>query len=103
MAPTASELAVATGALRAEAGTWAAQAAAMDGIAAKVGSLGFSGIEAGIFQIIVSTHQELVDHLVARSREASAEMGQVAVTLRSVADTYDDEERRGEHALRNLY
>lgn len=103
MAPTPAELTVATGALRTEAGVWREQSGVLTGIAATVGGLDFSGIEAGIFQIIVVAHRELVEHVAARCTEGGVETARIADTLVLVADTYEEEERRNEHALRGLY
>lgn len=103
MAPTPDELMVATGALRTEAGVWREQSGTLTGIAATVGALDFSGIEAGIFQIVVVAHRELVEHVAARCAEGGVETARIADTLNLVADTYEQEERRNEHALRNLY
>lgn len=103
MAPAPDELVVATDALRTEAGVWREQSTALAGIAATVGRLDFSGVEAGIFQIVVVAHRELVEHVAARCAEGAAETTRIADTLHHVADTYDEEERRNEHALRDLY
>jgi hypothetical protein len=101
--PTPHELAVATSVLRTEAGVWDAQAAELAALAPRIEALGFNRLEAGLFQVIVGAHTDLVRHAVARCREGAAEATRIAGTLRAVADTYDAEELAGEHAFRNLY
>jgi hypothetical protein len=103
MPPTAEQMQVATEALRTEAGVWDTQAAQLGTIESKVAALTFSRLEAGIFQVLVSVHDDLVAHVSGRAGEGRTEMGSIASTLRAVADTYDTEERSNEHAMRNLY
>ncbi len=103
MPPTPHDLAVATSALRVEAGVWDTQNAELDSLALKIEALGFTRLEAGLYQVIVGAHADLVRHAAARCREGAQEMARVAGTLRAVADTYDAEELAGEHRLRNLY
>ena len=103
MAPTGHDIAVATEALRTEAEVWRAQSTATGAVAATVRALNFSRVEAGVFQIVVAAHTGLVAHIAARCTEGSVEVTQIADTLHAVADTYDAEEHRNEHAPRNLY
>jgi hypothetical protein len=60
-------------------------------------------MQAGIFQLIVSAYNDAAEQITARSREGQQRMTEVAEVLRTVAGTYDEEERNGEHAFRNLY
>jgi hypothetical protein len=101
--PTREQLQVATDALRTEAGVWDAQSAKMGEIVTKSADLRLSRIEAGIFQIIVGPYDAATDQVTNRCREGQQRMTEVATTLRQVADTYDAEEARNEHRLRNLY
>ncbi len=103
MPPTPHDLAVATSALRTEAVVWEAQAAELARLASRIEALGFSRLEAGLFQAVVGAHTALVRHAAARCGEGVAEAAGVAGTLHAVADTYDAEELAGEHRLRNLY
>lgn len=103
MPPTAQQIQVATDALRTEAGVWDAQAAQLGNIQSKVSELTFSRLEAGIFQVLVSVNDDLVNHVSTRCGEGNTQMTSIASTLRSVADTYDAEERSNEHSFRNLY
>jgi Excreted virulence factor EspC, type VII ESX diderm len=101
--PTAQQVQVATDALRSEAGIWDAQADQLGNIQSKVSGLTFSRLEAGIFQILVSVNDDLVNHASTRCGEGKTQMSSIASTLRSAADTYDTEERSNEHSFRNLY
>jgi hypothetical protein len=103
MAPAAHDIAVATGALRAEADIWAAQAGVLAGASDRARALAFDRLRAGVFQLIVATHAELTAAVAARCAEGTGQMRQIAATLQHVADVYDDEERRHVHAFRNLY
>ena len=103
MAPTAHDIAVATGALRADADIWAAEASVLAGAGDRARTLAFDRLQAGVFQLIVTTHAELTAAVAARCAEGTGQMRQIAATLQHVAEVYDDEERRHEHAFRNLY
>jgi hypothetical protein len=103
MAPTAHDIAVATGALRTEADVWSRQAAVLARASAQAGALAFGRLQAGVFQLIVTTHTDLTAAMVARCAEGTGQMQQISATLHHVADVYDDEERRHVHAFRHLY
>lgn len=103
MAPTAHDIAVATGALRTEADTWSAQAGVLEDVSARAGALAFDRMQAGVFQLIVATHADLTAAVAARCAEGAGQMRQIATTLHHVAEVYDDEERRHVHAFRHLY
>ncbi len=103
MPPTGQQVQVATDALRTEAGVWDTQSGQLGTIESTVSELTFSRIEAGIFQVLVSVNDDLVNHVTTRCGEGRTQMSAIATTLRAVADTYDTEERANEHALRNLY
>ena len=103
MAPTAHDIAVATGALRAEADIWSAQAGVLASASDRVRALTFDRLQAGVFQLIVTTHAELTAAVAARCAEGTGQMRQIAATLQHVAEVYDDEERRHVHAFRGLY
>jgi hypothetical protein len=103
MAPSPHDIEVATAALRAEADTWSAQSGTVDEVAHTIDTLRFTAIEAGLFVVVLGPYTELLSSVRQRCVEGGAEMGRIATTLRSVADVYDDEERRHVHALANLY
>ncbi len=103
MPPSKQELQVATDALRTEAGIWDQQSDQLAAIVGEVEGLRLHRLEAGIFELIVSAYGAVVDQVSARCAEGHQRTVEVAATLRQVADTYDDEERRNEHAFRQLY
>jgi hypothetical protein len=82
---------------------WSTQAGAMEQTHSAAARLGFDRLQAGVFQVIVTAHTDVVAAIEARCAEAAREMARIAATLREAADTYDDEERRHVHALRHLY
>lgn len=101
--PTPQEVKVATSALRTEATEWDGQSAAIGGIAAKVGGMELGRVEAGLFQLVVSPYNEVVQAVQARCQEGQVAMPEIATTLRAVADTYDREDDNNAHRIRNLY
>jgi hypothetical protein len=102
-APTPDQIVAATGALRTEADLWAAQSNQLRETARRAEAVRLSRLEAGIYQIMVGPYNEVVDMVVARCLEGRQQMAQIAATLKRIADTYDDEERQGQHRLFNLY
>ena len=101
--PSPEQVSVATNALRAEAGEWLAQSAALGTESAKVAEMEFGRLEAGLFQLIVGPYNDVIDAVAARCREGATAMTEIAATLRSVADTYDAEDKASEHRIRNIY
>jgi uncharacterized protein YukE len=101
--PTAEQIRVATEALRTEAGVWDAQAAQLNRIGPMTEALRLNRVEAGLFQVIFDTYQQVIDQVVARADEGGQRMDEIATTLRQVADTYDREEAANTHMLNNIY
>jgi len=101
--PSREQVTVATNVLRTEAGEWDRQSAAMSAIASKVAGMELGRVEAGLFQLIVSPYNQLVEHVEQRCREGEAAMTEIATTLRKVADTYDEEDRNNAHRFMKLY
>jgi hypothetical protein len=101
--PTAQEVAVATGTLRSEAGVWDRESGQLNAITSKAEGLRMNRLEAGVFQVMVSAYESVVEQVQHRCGEGVQRMSEVAGTLRQVADTYDREDRNREHAIRNLY
>ena len=87
--PSAEQVAVATSALRNEAGEWDTQSARLSEQSAKVAAMEFGRLEAGLFQLMVGPYNDVIGDVSARCRERATAMTQIAHTLRSVADTYD--------------
>jgi hypothetical protein len=101
--PSGEQVSVATNALRSEANEWQTQSALLGRESAKIAEMEFGRLEAGLFQMLVGPYNDVVHTLAARCQEGSAAMTEIATTLRSVADTYDAEDKAAEHRLRNLY
>ena len=101
--PTAQEIKTATEALRTEAGVWDKESGEMAKIGPKVEGMRLDRVEAGLFQIIFDAYGQVIEQVIARSNEGKAEMTEVGKTLRSVADTYDQEEAANVHKLKNIY
>ncbi len=101
--PSAEEVKVATDALRSEAGEWAAQGGKLTALGTKVADMEFGRLEAGLFQLMVGPYNDVIHAVVARAGEGGAAMVEIGGTLRSVADTYDAEDKASEHRIRNVY
>jgi hypothetical protein len=104
MAPPDKQLIqAATGTLRDEARIWDDQSRTLRDIKPKVEDLRLNRIEAGLFQLIVTEYEKAIDVIVARTGEGQRAMTNVADTLRTVADTYDQEEAAGVHRMKHIY
>ena len=101
--PDKAQLEVATSALRKEAGVWDSQGAVMQKIAEQATTLDMGRIEAGIFQVIVGTYQDVVRQITDRATEGSGRMKEVADALVAAANVYDQEEAGNLHRLKHLY
>jgi hypothetical protein len=101
--PTPDQVTVAIEALRTEAGVWDTQAESMANIKSKTEGLRLSRVEAGLFQVIFDTYEQVIDQVTARAGEGNKEMLDIGTTLRAVADTYEQEEADKVHKLRNIY
>lgn len=101
--PSKEDILVATQALRTQATVWNGQAGEMSALSAKVKAMDITRLEAGIFQLFIGNYNTLVDELTQRCSEGNAAMNEVAGTLRQVADTYDEEERKNVHKIGELW
>ena len=101
--PSGEQVTVATNALRDEAGEWNSQSAKLGEQGTKVAEMEFGRLEAGLFQLMVGPYNDVVHAVSARSREGATAMAEIAGTLRSVADTYDAEDKAAEHRIRKVY
>lgn len=86
------QLRYATDELRGEAKVWDDQAVAMGQIAASAESLDLTRLEAGMFQLIVSPYNSVVQQVTARCREGQQAMSDIAETLVLVARDVDTAE-----------
>jgi uncharacterized protein YukE len=101
--PSSQQVTVATDTLRAESVEWDRQSEAATALAVKVAGMELGRVEAGLFQLIVSPYNEVVEAVHSRCSEAATAMRDVASTLRTVAATYDEEDRANEHRIRKIY
>ncbi|KXK62147.1 hypothetical protein AWW66_09925 [Micromonospora rosaria] len=101
--PSRDQVSVATNTLRQEAIEWDGQSAAVGRIGTKVAAMSLNRVEAGLFQLIVSPYNDVVEQVSGRCNEGRAALAEVGRTLRFVADTYDEEDRSNAHRLNNLY
>jgi hypothetical protein len=101
--PSGEQVTVATNALRTEAGEWDRQSGTLGQQGAKVAAMEFGRLEAGLFQMMVGPYNDVIHAVAARCREGATAMTEIAGTLRSVADTYDAEDKTAEHRVRNVY
>jgi len=102
-APNRAEVQVATAALRTEGGVWLHQSDQLEAVVHKADGLRMGRLEAGVFQVLVSAYDEVVEQVVGRCREGRARMEEIGQALRRAADVYDEEDRSGAHRFRNLY
>ncbi|MFC1402374.1 MULTISPECIES: hypothetical protein [Streptacidiphilus] len=84
--------AVPDGTLEQEAGVWDSDADQLQSIASKAGGLRLDRVTAGIFQMIVTAHDDLVSTVSARANEGSSEMHRIAQALRTTDRGYREQE-----------
>ncbi|GAA2832489.1 type VII secretion target [Crossiella cryophila] len=101
--PTADQVRAATAALRDEADVWDRQAGEMGEVVTLAEAMRLNRVQAGLFQLVFDTYTEVVNQVVDRSGEGVRRMGEVANTLRQVADTYEREEAANLHRIKGLY
>lgn len=82
---------------------WDKQSADMAKVGSQVETLRLNRVEAGLFQMVFDTYTAVIDQVISRSGEGAQRMGEVATTLRQVADTYEQEEAANLHKMKNLY
>ena len=100
---TSPIIAVATAALRHEAGRWTQGSEELRLVAQMVDGMRMSRLEAGLFNPLLREYTELINVVSGRCLEGVGRTHEVSDALRRVADIYDDEERRNLHGLMNLY
>jgi uncharacterized protein YukE len=101
--PSKAEIHVATDTLRAEAGKWQQESQRLGNITQQVQAQDVTRLEAGIFQVVVDGYQQVVHAVATRCQEGQQRTAEIADTLRKAADTYDTEEAKNDHMIRNLY
>ena len=83
-----TEVQVVTGSLRQVAKIWDNQATAIGSITPQANALSFDRLEAGVFQLIVSPYDKVVQTVAQRCAEGQAEMQNIASALNTNATNY---------------
>lgn len=96
-------LKVQTASLRKEADVWDAQAKQLGAAAKKAEELHLTRVEAGIFQLYVSSYELATDQVVDRCREGQQRMIEIAEALLRVAANYDVAEAKGVALFTKLF
>lgn len=81
-----------TSSLRSVAKTWDQEAHAIGTIPEISRQLHLNHITAGVFQLIVSPYEALLNEVADRSAQGEAEMAKIATELRKTAATYEETE-----------
>ncbi|GAJ86873.1 hypothetical protein NBRGN_112_00880 [Nocardia brasiliensis NBRC 14402] len=103
MAPTAAQISVALAALRTQATGWAERATTTAGLATEVTGYKYTELEAGLFDGFIEEYNKIIDLVETRLKEGELALKEMARTLNTVADVYEQEDLAREHATRNLY
>lgn len=103
MAPTAQQVSVALSALRTQATGWAERATTSEQWASDAATYEMTKLQGGIFFLLVEDYNALITKLEERFAEAKLSMKDIARTLNTAADVYEQEDIAREHELRNLY
>lgn len=83
------ELQVTTNSLRSVAKIWDQESAEIGKISGIASGIHLNHITAGVFQLIVSPYESLLNAITDRSNEGKTEMGKIASELNNSADTYE--------------
>ncbi|MCX4787380.1 hypothetical protein OG369_14660 [Streptomyces sp. NBC_01221] len=86
------DLKVITDGLRSDAVMWDEQSGAMKAVHNAVEGTRMNHLQAGVFQLIVSAYESVIDQISARSTEGEVQMATVATALYKNAKAYDDHE-----------
>ena len=82
------ELQVVGSSLRHVAGIWDQEATAIGTVPGRAEGLRLDRFDAGVFQLIVSPYDSVVDAVAARCTEGKSRMEDIATALRHCADNY---------------
>ncbi|MFR9752657.1 hypothetical protein ACL02S_16695 [Nocardia sp. 004] len=102
-APSSDQIHAALAQLRATANFWEQAADFLDTACKLTEEVKFTRLEAGIFAPAFDKYEPAPGYVGDRAREGVNACREIADTLRHVANVYEEEDRRGEHALRQLY
>ncbi|WP_328406252.1 type VII secretion target [Nocardia sp. NBC_00403] len=102
-APSKDAISVAVAQVRSAATNWDEAAAALEEARKATEKAKFEKLEAGVFALAYDKYKDAPDFVRDRMVEGIAVFNEIAQTLRQVADTYEAEDERFEHEIRNLY
>lgn len=97
-----SGLQVVTGSLRTVANTWDGESVSIGSIPGQTKDLTLNRLNAGIFQLIVSPYEAVLNAVSDRSSEGREQMADIASELRASADTYDQAENKNVKAAQQI-
>lgn len=89
----ANEVQVVTGSLRQVAQIWDTQGNAIGSITPEVNGMSFNHITAGVFQLIVSPYDAVVQTVATRCGQGKTEMQNIATALNTNATNYANNEQ----------
>ncbi|WP_280342068.1 type VII secretion target [Nocardia abscessus] len=102
-APSKDAVSVAVDQVRSAATNWDEAAAALEEARKLTEKAKFERLEAGVFALAYDKYKSAPDFVHDRMKEGIEVFNDIAQTLRQVADTYQAEDERREHEIRDLY
>ncbi|MEV0331779.1 hypothetical protein [Nocardia sp. NPDC050717] len=102
-APSQQAISVAVSAVRTAANNWDDAIGELETARLAAEKAKFTDLEAGVFILAYEKYKDVPDFFASRMAEGKLVFAEIASTLRYVADTYEAEDARQEHAIRNLY
>ena len=103
MTPPPPGYTVHTKELRDEAAVWEAQSGQLKQVVEKADSLRMNRIQAGIFQLLVTSYGPVIEQVMARCREGQQRTEEIARALREVAAAYEKAEADGEGLFKQKF
>lgn len=101
--PTSGQIVAALDQMRVAATDWGDAANFLDEAARLARDVELTRLEAGVFQLAYDKYAPSPGYAGARANEGAAACREVSSTLHTVANTYEEEDRAGAHALYGLY
>ncbi|MGQ4599251.1 type VII secretion target [Nocardia sp. R6R-6] len=101
--PSNDAISVAVDQVRGAATNWDEASAALEEARKHTEKAKFEKLEAGVFALAYDSYKSAPDFVHDRMKEGIEVFSEIARTLRQVADTYQAEDERREHEIRNLY
>ncbi|HLS75971.1 MAG TPA: type VII secretion target [Nocardia sp.] len=101
--PSNDQIHAALDQMRKTADDWETAAEHLDKALQLTADVKLNRVEAGVFQAAYHKYEPSPGYTGDRAREGAAVCREIASTLRNIAKVYEEEDKRGEHALRQLY